>query len=155
MEEANIKLTALANSVRELSGTTSIKGIVEMTEDVTAANTEIAEQADLLTQIASALEGKAAGSGGGSVETCTGTAKSYEIPPTNSVWFINSNMQPESCNLGSKVATTFTAVKGTFVFIYGSTASPANRTLEGVTLLYSNGYSIVVSIDSDNFKIIT
>ena len=82
MEEANIKLTALANSVRELSGTTSIKGIVEMTEDVTAANTEINEQADLIAQIKSAAEGlpdAGNGSGGGSVETCEVTIVSNGV----------------------------------------------------------------------------
>lgn len=96
---------------------------------------------------------EAGGSGGGSVETCTGTVKSAGIPNTNSVWFLNSDMQPDYCTPGSKTATTFTTIKGSFVFIYGSTST--GRTLNGVTLLYSNGYSIVVSIDSDNFSIVT
>lgn len=60
----NSKMTVLANEIRELSGTTTSKSIDAMTSDVDAANTEIAEQTELLEQIAAALEGKA---GGGTV----------------------------------------------------------------------------------------
>lgn len=57
-------LTALADEIRELSGTTNPKSLDAMTSDVDAANTEIAEQAELLNQIATALEGKASNPGG-------------------------------------------------------------------------------------------
>lgn len=57
----NDKMTALADEIRELSGTTTAKSIDAMTSDVGAANTEIAEQTDLLEQIAVALDNKAAG----------------------------------------------------------------------------------------------
>lgn len=57
----NEKMTALADEIRELSGTTTSKSIDAMTSDVDAANAEIAEQAELLEQIATALEGKASG----------------------------------------------------------------------------------------------
>lgn len=57
-------LTALADEIRELSGTTTPKSLDAMTSDVDAANTEIAEQAELLNQIATALEGKAGNPGG-------------------------------------------------------------------------------------------
>lgn len=57
----NEKMTTLADEIRELSGTTTTKSIDAMTTDVDAANTEIAEQAELIAQIATALEGKAGG----------------------------------------------------------------------------------------------
>lgn len=59
----NEKMTALADEIRELSGTTTSKSIDAMTSDVDAANAEIAEQAELLEQITTALEGKAGGGG--------------------------------------------------------------------------------------------
>lgn len=61
----NEKMTALADEIRELSGTTTSKSIDAMTSDVDAANAEIVEQAELLEQIVTALEGKTSGSGGG------------------------------------------------------------------------------------------
>ena len=55
----NFKMTALADEIRELSGTTIAKSIDAMTSDVNTANAEISEQTDLIAQIAAALEGKA------------------------------------------------------------------------------------------------
>ncbi len=52
----NSKMTALADEIRELSGTTTKKGIDAMTADVNAANTEISEQADLIEQLATMVE---------------------------------------------------------------------------------------------------
>ena len=71
----NSKMTALAEEVRQLSGTTTPKGIDTMISDIDVANIEIQNQEDLIYLIASALEGKAGG-GGSSVDTCTVTITS-------------------------------------------------------------------------------
>lgn len=63
MSTVNSKMTALADEIRELSGTTTAKGIDTMTSDVNNANAEITTQTELLEQIALALEGKASGGG--------------------------------------------------------------------------------------------
>lgn len=73
------KLTLLANEVRELSGTTDLLGLDDMTAAVSAANDEITIQENTITSqnmlianIVSALEGKAAG-GGVDIPTSTVT----------------------------------------------------------------------------------
>lgn len=52
----NSKMTALADEIRELSGTTTPKSLDAMTSDVDAANTEIAEQTDLISQIQAVVD---------------------------------------------------------------------------------------------------
>lgn len=110
----------------------------------------------ILNKVNALPEAGSGGSGGTTVETCTGTIRSYNIPNPNSVWFLNSNMQPESLTPSAKSVTTFTAVKGSFVYIYGTvTPTSSDLKLNGATLLYSQNYHIVVSIDSDGFSIVT
>lgn len=58
----NTKMTAIADEIRELSGTTEAMGLDAMATHVGEANDEVSSQAELLAQIASALEGKAGGS---------------------------------------------------------------------------------------------
>lgn len=55
------KMTAIADEIRELSGTSGAMGLDAMATNLGDANTEVSGQADLIAQIASALEGKASG----------------------------------------------------------------------------------------------
>ena len=57
----NSKMTALADEIRELSGTSEAIGLDAMKAHVNEANTDVAIEADLIEQIVDALEGKAAG----------------------------------------------------------------------------------------------
>lgn len=64
-------LTSIADKIRVLNGTTAVMGLDAMATNVGNANTEVSSQTDLLAQIQSALEGKTAGGGGASKETCS------------------------------------------------------------------------------------
>lgn len=75
----NTKMTALADEIRELSGTTMKKSIDTMTSDVNAANTEVSSQADLIAQISTALEGKAGSSGGIALPSLDNPAAAADI----------------------------------------------------------------------------
>ena len=64
----NSKMTALADEIRELSGTSEAIGLDAMKTHINEANDEVASQVELLAQVVAALEGKAGGSGGGNSE---------------------------------------------------------------------------------------
>ena len=57
------KMTAIADEIRELSGTSGAMGLDAMKTNLSDANDEVASQASLIAQIAKALEDKAAGGG--------------------------------------------------------------------------------------------
>lgn len=74
-------LTAIADEIRVLNGTEEAMGLDDMKNHVENANTDVATEANLISQIAAALEGKASGSGGsggGSADTCTVTIKQID-----------------------------------------------------------------------------
>ena len=71
----NSKMTAIADEIRELSGTTGAMGLDAMATHVCNANDNVSIEADLIAQISSALEGKAAGGGSGSGGGTTGNTE--------------------------------------------------------------------------------
>lgn len=73
MATINEKMTALADEIRELSGTTASKSIDTMTSDINLANNEINSQTDLIAQIKEVADNlpEAEGGGGDYIQTCT------------------------------------------------------------------------------------
>ena len=57
----NAKMTALADEVRTLSGATDKLGLDKMASHTREANTEVSEQAEMIQQLKSILQGKAEG----------------------------------------------------------------------------------------------
>ena len=78
-------LTSIADGIRVLSGTEDAMGLDAMATHVNTANNNVSTEADLIAQIQTALEGKAAGGSGGTVETCTVTVtgNSNALRPIN------------------------------------------------------------------------
>ena len=56
MSNVNSKMTALANEVRELSGSSAKMGIDDMTTNVSNANEEVNNQTDLIAQIKAVVD---------------------------------------------------------------------------------------------------
>jgi hypothetical protein len=72
------KMTALADEVRDLSGTTDSKSIESMTSDLEGVNNEISTQGDLIAQLQAAVDSlPEAGNGG--IDTSDATAVSSDI----------------------------------------------------------------------------
>ena len=92
-------LTAIADEIRVLSGTTEPMGLDAMTEHVSEANDSVSTESDLITQITNALEGKSAVS----VETCSIHNVEYTAPIT--IIYIDGNfvLQNKEISLGDSV----------------------------------------------------
>lgn len=83
----NTKMTAIADKIRTLSGTTAAMGLDAMASNIENANTTIETQTDLMTQIKTALQGKGVSGGGSStLETCTVTIN-YEDASDKEICF--------------------------------------------------------------------
>lgn len=61
MSNVNTKMTAIADEIRTLSGTTEAIGLDAMASHIGEANNEVDSQVELLAQAVAALEGKASG----------------------------------------------------------------------------------------------
>ena len=121
----NSKMTALADEIRELSGTTTPKGIDAMTSDVSAANTEINEQMDLIAQISSALENKAAG--GVDLPSLSNPAVASDILSGKEA--IDGDGNKMTGTISTKTSSNLTASGATVTVPAGYYASQATKTI--------------------------
>ncbi len=142
----NSKMTALADEIRELSGTTTTKSIDAMTTDVNAANTEISEQMDLIAQISTALEGKASGSGGVTLPALDNPASASDILSGKEA--IDGNGNKMTGTIATKTSSNLTVSGATVTVPAGYYASNASKAVGTATQATPS-----VSIDA-NGKII-
>lgn len=123
----NSKMTALADEIRELSGTSEAIGLDAMTNYVDEANTDVATEAGLIAQISAALEGKSNGSGNSGIQwiSCSTIPTTYAVAPGSQAYYIElphencyvlffdpNNTDANGCHLGcydvkAEVQTTF------------------------------------------------
>lgn len=124
-------LTALADEIRELSGTTTPKSLDAMTSDVDAANAEIAEQAELLNQIATALEGKASNPGGVVLPKLNNPASASDILSGKEA--INGSGNKITGTIATKTSSNLTASGATITVPAGYYASNASKSVTTAT----------------------
>ena len=125
MATVNSKMTALADEVRALSGTTTSKSIDAMTTDVNAANTEITEQTGLIAQIVTALEGKA----GGGVELPSLSNPAGAADILNGKEAIDKDGNKITGTIATKTSSNLTASGATVTAPAGYYASNATKTI--------------------------
>ena len=123
----NEKMTALADEIRELSGTTTAKDLNAMASDVSAANTEIAEQTGLLKDIAVALEGKAGGSGGVVLPSLSNPATGSDILSPKEA--IDGDGNKITGTIFTKTASNLSASGATITVPAGYYASNATKSV--------------------------
>jgi hypothetical protein len=131
MATVNSKMTALADEIRELSGSTSKKSLEAMTTDVSTANTEIAEQAELLEQIVTALENKTAGGGGVELPELTNPASTSDI--LNGKEAIDGDGNVITGTIATKTSPNLTASGATVTVPAGYYASNASKSVGTAT----------------------
>lgn len=127
----NTKMTALANEIRELSGTTTSKSIDSMTTDIDTANNEINSQTDLIAQITTALEGKAGGAGGVTLPPLDTPASASDILEGKEA--INENGEVVTGTIQTKTSNDLTVNGATVTVPAGYYDSQQTKSVETAT----------------------
>ena len=135
------RLQPLADNIKVLKGSDSIT-LQQMEDIIEETNTDIVSQANLITQLANALQGKSVpGGSGASVETCTvtvtGGGSSTRVHYTA---FENETMCAKEIG-GARGVTIENVVCGSFVF-FSNIGALLSATATAGTIMEKSGESM-------------
>jgi hypothetical protein len=143
----NTKMTAIANEIRELSGTTGTMGLDAMASNISSANSEIDNQENIMSQIVSALEGKASPGQG---EDVTAETEAYTSSLTTLESVINSLPDAGSGGTSLETCTVTISCAETFVHVAYTTVVDGVVTGKVTDILVSGEINV---IQNGNFVI--
>lgn len=142
----NIKMTAIADEIRELSGITETLGLDAMATNLMDANSEVDSQTSLLTQAITLLEGKAVtGDVNLQVKSVTPTESSQVVTADSGYDGLSSvHIQGDSDLVAENIKKGVDIFNVTGAYTSDATAT-ANDIVEGVTA-YVNGDKITGNV---------
>ena len=143
-------LQPLANNIKTLNGLSQsdLVTLNEMEKAVEDTNDAIDSQENLIAQISAALEGKTAGGGGGSIETCTVTisgSSSGERPYYIS-YMTNEDVPAKVITNNSNLSVTLQNVLCGSVVTVSFYSSEGNSLMAGATnavCIATRGYNFI------------
>lgn len=148
----NSKMTAIADEIRELSGTTGTIGLDAMATKLDDVNDEVASQAELIEQIVSALDGKAGGGEDVTTEINAYTTKLASLK--SAVNELKTELQGKASggSGGAELKTcTLTITTDSYMKIYGVCATTfVNGTVSSVSLSSNHGVALATPYVIEN-----
>lgn len=145
-------LDGIAAQTMTLNGTTAAMTTEQMEQAVADANTEVTTQAAKIAELSTILDGKAGGSGGAEIETCTVTVTvgtdDARIAYTQ---YVNDEYVAAYCD-GSTVGVTIETPIGNSLFVVYPSAMSINVEATGA-IAYNSTYITTNNVYIQGFTI--